>query len=314
MNFHLIGVNHNSAPLEVRERLAVSEAQLPDAIRNLVQQPGVDEGMVLSTCNRVEVLTSTKQQADLRGFLGSYFGVSPATLNSHIYEFQQREAIRHVFRVASSLDSMVVGEAQILGQVKEAYAIARGLGAVHSALDVLLSRAFAVAKRVRTETAIGSSTVSISSVAVELAEKIFGSLEHKTIYLVGAGKMAELAARHLIARGAGRIMISNRTHERAVELADAFGGQAVPFEQLYEAAAHADIILTSTGAAEPLFRTQHGEALRSRRRNRPAFFIDIAVPRNVAPEVNQLDGLFVYDIDDLQSIAGKNTKLRKQEA
>src|SRR5499433_1060351 len=238
MNFHLIGVNHNSAPLEVRERLAVSEAQLPDAIRNLVQQPGVDEGMVLSTCNRVEVLTSTKQQADLRGFLGSYFGVSPATLNSHIYEFQQREAIRHVFRVASSLDSMVVGEAQILGQVKEAYAIARGLGAIHSSLDTLLSRAFAVAKRVRTETAIGSSTVSISSVAVELAEKIFGSLEHKTIYLVGAGKMAELAARHLMARGAGKIMISNRTHERAVELAETFGGQAIPFERLHQFADH----------------------------------------------------------------------------
>src|SRR5215469_10506119 len=178
MNFHLIGVNHNSAPLEVRERLAVSEAQLPDAIRSLVQQPGVDEGMVLSTCNRVEVLTSTRQSADLRGFLGSYFGVSPTVLNSHIYEFEQREAVRHVFRVASSLDSMVVGEPQILGQVKEAYAVARGLGAIHSSLEALLSRAFAVAKRVRSETAIGSSSVSVASVAVELAEKIFGSLQH----------------------------------------------------------------------------------------------------------------------------------------
>src|SRR5262249_38045489 len=221
MNFHLIGVNHNSAPLEVRERLAVSEARLPDAIRSLVQQPGVDEGMVLSTCNRVEVLTSIRQGADLRGFLGSYFGVNPSALNSHIYEFEQREAIRHVFRVASSLDSMVVGESQILGQVKEAYAIARGMGAVHSALEALLSRAFAVAKRVRTETAIGSSSVSIASVAVQLAEKIFGSLENKTVYLIGAGKIAELAARHLMARGAGKLVISNRTHERAVELADA---------------------------------------------------------------------------------------------
>src|SRR5882672_740463 len=209
MNFHVIGVNHNSAPLEVRERLAVPEAQLPDAIRSLVQQPGVDEGMVLSTCNRVEVLTSAKQGADLRGFLGSYFGVSPAALNSHIYEYEQREAVRHVFRVASSLDSMVVGEPQILGQVKEAYAVARGLGAIHSRLDALVSRAFAVAKRVRTETAIGGASVSISSVAVQLAEKIFGSLNDKTVYVVGAGKMAELAARHLIAHGAHKIVFTN---------------------------------------------------------------------------------------------------------
>ena len=314
MNFKLIGVNHVSAPLEMRERLAVSEAQLPEAVQTLVKHPGVDEGMVLSTCNRVEVLTSTRQGADLRGFLRTYFGLSADALDSHFYEYEQRAAVRHVFRVASSLDSMVVGEPQILGQVKEAYAVARGLGAIHSGLEALLSRAFAVAKRVRTETAIGSSSVSIASVAVELAEKIFGSLEHTAVYLVGAGKMAELAARHLMARGAGKILVSNRTDERAVELADAFGGQAVPFEQVYETAAHADIILTSTGAREPLFRTQQGETLRSRRRNRPVFFIDIAVPRNVAPEVNQLDGLFVYDIDDLQSIAGKNTKLRKQEA
>ncbi|MGH9634556.1 MAG: glutamyl-tRNA reductase, partial [Candidatus Angelobacter sp.] len=288
MNFHVIGVNHNSAPLEVRERLAVPEAQLPDAIRSLVQQPGVDEGMVLSTCNRVEVVTSTKQGADLRGFLGSYFGVNPTALNSHIYEFEQREAVRHVFRVASSLDSMVVGEPQILGQVKEAYALARGLGAIHSGLDALLSRAFAVAKRVRSETSIGSSSVSIASVAVQLAEKIFGSLEDKTVFLVGAGKMAELAARHLIAHGAKNIIVSNRTHERAVELAEEFGGRAVPFEQLHETADHADIILTSTGAPEPLFRREHGERLRKGRRSRPMFFIDIAVPRNVHPDMNKV--------------------------
>jgi len=262
----------------------------------------------------VELLTSTRQSADLRGFLGSYFGLNADALNSHIYEFQQREAVRHVFRVASSLDSMVVGEPQILGQVKEAYAVARGLGAVHSALEALLSRAFAVAKRVRSETAIGSSSVSIASVAVELAEKIFGSLENKTVYLVGAGKMAELAARHLMARGAGKLLISNRTHERAVELAEAFGGQAVPFDQLYYMASHADIILTSTGASEPLFRREHGESLRSRRKNNPVFFIDIAVPRNVDPEVNRLDGLFVYDVDDFQTVAAANTAERKKEA
>src|SRR5262249_15982201 len=265
-----------------------------------------DEGMVLSTCNRVEVVTSTKQAADLRGFLGRYFGLDAAALNGHIYEFQQREAVRHVFRVAASLDSMVVGEPQILGQVKEAYAVARGMGAIHSSLEALLSRAFAVAKRVRSETAIGSSSVSIASVAVQLAEKIFGSLEGKTVFLIGAGKMAELAARHLIAHGAGKIIVSNRTYERAVDLAESFGGVAVPFERLQSTAEHADIVLTSTGATEPLFRRQQADALRHARRNRPMFFIDIAVPRNVAPEVNNLEGMFVYDVDDLQSVAANN--------
>src|SRR3989440_11288771 len=286
MNFQLIGVNHNSAPLDVRARLAISEARLPDAIRTLVKQPGVDEGMVLSTCNRVELLTSSREATDLRSFLRSYFGISPDALNSHIYEFEKSAAVRHVFRVASSLDSMVVGESQILGQVKEAYAVARGLGAVHSSLEALLSRAFAVAKKVRTETAIGSSSVSVSAVAVQLAEKIFGSLQGKTVYVVGAGKMAELAARHLMGHGAGTIIFSNRTHERAVELAEALGGEAVPFDQLHETANRADIILTSTGAPEFLFRREHGERLLNRRRNRPMFFIDIAVPRNVDPEMN----------------------------
>ncbi len=314
MNFQLIGVNHNSAPVELRERLAIPEARLPDAIRSLVQQPGVEEAMVLSTCNRVELLTSSNQGSDLRGFLRLYFGMSPDALHSHIYEFKQRDAVRHVFRVASSLDSMVVGEPQILGQVKEAYAIARGLGAVHSALDVLLSRAFAVAKRVRNETAIGSSSVSISSVAVQLAEKIFGSLKDTTVYMVGAGKMAELAARRLMASGVGAIFFSNRTHERALQLAEAFGGEAVPFDQLHETTDRADIVLTSTGATEFLFRRAHGERFLARRRNRPMFFIDISVPRNVDPEMSRLDGMFVYDIDDLQAVAAGNTAERKKEA
>ncbi|HEX5433437.1 MAG TPA: glutamyl-tRNA reductase, partial [Candidatus Angelobacter sp.] len=315
MKFQIIGVNHNSAPLEVRERLAVPEAQLSDAVQHLVKQPGVEEGMVLSTCNRVEVLTSSSEgPADLRGYLRSYFGVSPDAISPHLYEFQEREAVRHVFRVASSLDSMVVGEPQILGQVKEAYSVARSLGAINSALEALLSRAFAVAKKVRSETAIGSSSVSIASVAVQLAEKIFGTLQGKTVYLIGAGKMAELAARHLISHGAGNIIISNRTYERAVTLAEAFGGEAVAFEKLYETAALADIILTSTGATEPLFRREDGERLLKGRRNRPVFFIDIAVPRNVAPAVNKVDNLFVYDIDDLQSVASSNSAERKKEA
>jgi glutamyl-tRNA reductase len=314
MNFKLIGVNHNSAPLEVRERLSVPETRLPEAVRYLVEQPGVEEGMVLSTCNRVEVLTTAKQEADLRKFFPGYFGVSQDALDGHWYEFEQRDAVRHVFRVASSLDSMVVGEPQILGQVKEAYAVARGIGAVHSALDALLSRAFAVAKRVRSETAVGSSSISISAVAVQLAEKIFGSLHGRTVFLVGAGKMAELAARHLTANGATRLLVCNRTHERAVRLAEIFGGEAIPYERLYEMAQQADIVLTSTGAPDPIFRREHGEMLLSRRRNRPMFFVDIAVPRNVHPDVNKLDGMFVYDVDDLQSVAEGNSAERRKEA
>ncbi|HLZ00416.1 MAG TPA: glutamyl-tRNA reductase [Candidatus Angelobacter sp.] len=314
MNFKLIGINHNSAPLEVRERLSVPEARLPEAVRYLVEQPGVEEGMVLSTCNRVEVLTTVRQEADLRKFFPGYFGVSQDSLDGHWYEFEQRDAVRHVFRVASSLDSMVVGEPQILGQVKEAYAVARGIGAVHSALDALLSRAFAVAKRVRSETAVGSSSISISAVAVQLAEKIFGSLQGRTVFLVGAGKMAELAARHLTANGAARLLVCNRTHERAVRLAEIFGGEAIPYERLYETAECADIVLTSTGAPDPIFRREHGEMLLSRRRNRPMFFVDIAVPRNVHPDVNKLDGMFVYDVDDLQLVADSNSAERRKEA
>src|SRR5215813_6271112 len=197
MRYQLIGVNHKSAPLDVRERLAITESRLPDACRDLTSYPGIEEGMVISTCNRVEDVThTTNGSADLRGFLHDHFHVKSEDLDPHLYEFRQKDAVRHVFRVASSLDSMVVGEAQILGQVKEAYATARAVGAVRGQLDQLFGRAFAVAKRVRTETAVGSSSVSIASVAVELAKKIFGNLHGKQVYLVGAGKMSELAARH----------------------------------------------------------------------------------------------------------------------
>src|SRR5438445_13899937 len=195
---------------------------------------------------------------------------------------------------------MVVGEPQILGQVKEAYATARAVGAVHSQLDLLLTRAFAVAKRVRTETAVGSSAVSVASVAVELAKKIFGSLQGRHVYLVGAGKMSELAARHLMAHGSASIFVANRTHERAAQLAGKFNDKLILFEKLYETCDRADIVITSTGAPHAIFRREHGELFLSRRKNRPMFFIDIAVPRDVATEMNDLDGILVYYIDDLQ--------------
>jgi glutamyl-tRNA reductase len=315
MNFQLIGVNHNSAPVEVRERLAIPESRLPEALKRLVQHPGIEEALILSTCNRVEVLAQTKNgSADLRGFLREYFQLDPSALNPHLYEFYEREAIHHVFRVTSSLDSMVVGEPQILGQVKEAYATARAVGAVHSQLDLLLTRAFAVAKRVRTETAVGSSAVSVASVAVELAKKIFGSLNGKSVFLVGAGKMSELAARHLIAHGAASIFVANRTYDRAIRLAQKFDGQAIEFSRLYDTCDRADIVITSTGAPHAIFRREHGEAFLSRRKNRPMFFIDIAVPRDVDPGMNKVDGIFVYDIDDLQQAVSAHVADRRKEA
>ena len=315
MNFHLIGLNHKSSPVEVRERLAIPEQRLPEALEKLVSVPGVSEGMILSTCNRVEILARSENgRVDLRQFLQQYFPLEASSYEPHLYEYRRADAVRHVFRVASSLDSMVVGEPQILGQVKEAYAVARAAGTVQSYLDLLLTRAFAVAKRVRSETAIGSSSVSVASVAVELAGKIFGSLEGTHVCLVGAGKMSELAARHLVDSGAGPVFVANRTYDRAQAMAERFGGRAIRFDDLYQHCERADIIITSTGSPATIFRRQHGELFLSRRRNRPMFFIDIAVPRDVDPEMNKLDGIFVYDIDDLQEVVASHVEGRRQEA
>lgn len=315
MTIQLIGVNHRTAPLDVRERLAISEKRLPEAVQRLAEHPGVDEAMIVSTCNRVELLARCKNGgADLRAFLRDFFAVDPGDFDKHLYEYKDNDAIRHLFRVTSSLDSMVVGEPQILGQMKEAYAVARALGTVNSQLDALVTRAFAVAKKVRTDTAVASSAVSVASVAVDLAKKIFGDLKGKSVYLVGAGKMCELAARHLIAHGADTIFVANRTHERAQKLAAKFNGHVLRWEELYETVDKADIILTSTGAPVSIFKRDQVERFMARRKNRPMFFIDIAVPRDVDAEVNKLDGVFVYDIDDLQQVVSSHMSDRKREA
>jgi glutamyl-tRNA reductase len=315
MRFQLIGVNHKTAPVEVRERLAIPESRLAEACKRLAEHADVTEGMIVSTCNRVEFLANMKNgSGDLRAFMRDYFAVDMGQFESYLYEFREDDAIRHVFRVASSLDSMIVGEPQILGQIKEAYATARAVGAVRLQLDQLLTRAFAVAKRVRTETAVGSSSVSLASVAVDLAEKIFGNLKGKSVYLVGAGKMSELAARHLLAHGAESIFVANRTYDRAIGLAHKFHGQAIEFNRLYDTCERADIVITSTGSPHFIFRREHGEQFLSRRKNRPMFFIDIAVPRDVDPEMNRLDGIFVYDIDDLQQAVSTHVADRRKEA
>ena len=315
MNFFVIGVNHKTAPVEVREKFAIPESRLPDATKMLATYPGIEEGMIVSTCNRVEMVArSVNGNADMRGFLHKLYDIDPAQYEQYLYEYRSTEAVRHMFRVASSLDSMVVGEPQILGQVKEAYATARAVGAVNSQLDALLTRAFAVAKRVRTDTSIASSSVSIASVAVDLAKKIFGSLQGRSVYIVGAGKMCELAARHFVANGVGKIYVATRTYERGVAFAKKFNGEAVPIEHLYDTVDRADIVLSSTGAPVAIFRKEHGEKFLSRRKNRPMFFLDIAVPRDVDAKMNDLDGMFVYDIDDLQQVVQSHLSDRKEEA
>ena len=315
MTLMIIGVNHKTAPIEIRERIAISREDLPETTRALAAIPGVAECMIVSTCNRVEILAAVESSSsELMAFLHRHFNLDPALLAPHLYEHRDQEAVRHLFRVAASLDSMVVGEPQILGQVKEAFAVARASGTVGGLLDHLLQCAFAAAKKVRTETEIGSNSVSIASVAVELARKIFGSLNGRTVFLVGAGKMSELAARHLVQQGAGAILVTNRTQERARRMAETFQGRVIPFDQLHETAGQADIVISSTGAPHPIFRPEHGRAFLQQRRNRPMFFIDIAVPRDVDPAMGKLEGIFVYDIDDLQQVAAAHMAERSREA
>jgi len=315
MTLALVGVNHKTTVIELRERLAIGRDDLPAVTRALAEVPGVLECMIVSTCNRVELLAAVDGAgADLAGFLHRQFGLDPGQLAPHLYEHRDRQAVRHLFRVAASLDSMVVGEPQILGQVKDAFAAAHEAGTIAGQLEHLLQSAFAAAKRARSETEIGSHSVSIASVAVDLARKVFGSLSGRTVLIVGAGKMSEIAARHLVQHGAGSILVANRTLDRARDLSERFDGRVVHFDQIYEAASEADIVITSTGAPHPIFRPEHGQAFLHRRRNRPMFFIDIAVPRDVDPEMVRLEGIFVYDIDDLQAVASSHLAERSRVA
>ncbi len=314
MRLLVTGLNHRNAPVELREKVAISPDELPAALAALHAHPHVQEAVILSTCNRVELfVTYSEQVPDLMQFLATRFPVSEGELRAHLYQHRDTEAVRHLFRVASSLDSMVVGEPQILGQVKEAFAAARAAGVVGRNLQTLLQSAFSVAKRVRTETAIGSSSVSIASVAVDLALKIFSSLAGKRVLLVGAGKMGELAAKHLLSKGAGSMLVSNRTMARAERLAQTFGGKVLPYGELQTQADQADIVITSTGSHEYVFRREDGQRFLSKRRGRPMFFIDISVPRNIDPEIKRVEGVFLYDIDDLQSFAVDNLADRSRE-
>ncbi len=314
----IVGLNHRTAPVAVREQVAFADDQLDDANRRLCALDGVDEGAIVCTCNRVEIVACTRANEPaverIIQFLCAEEGGTESSLESALYVYRGRDAVRHLFRVASSLDSMVVGEPQILGQLKEFYARAASVGATATVLHRFFHKAFNVAKRVRTETGIASRAVSVSSAAVELASKIFDRLEDKTAMLIGAGKMAELAARHLLAHGVGNVLVTNRTFDRAVELARGLRATPVPFEQFPKYLHLADIIIGSTAAPEfVLTEPLVAEALRERK-NRPMFCIDMSVPRNFDPRLNEMDNVYLYDIDDLGRVTEDNRDERGREA
>lgn len=318
MKLLISGLNHRTAPVEVRERLAFPVTRLPEALTELRHAPGVIEGLILSTCNRVEVAIAAEDEADPRRSIESFFvhqqGIDPDWLRPYLYEFEGQDAVRHIFRVAASLDSMVLGEPQILGQLKAAYATAKAEGMVHGYLDKVFTRAFSVAKRIRTETEIGASAVSVSYAAVELAKEIFGSLHHQKVMLIGAGKMSELAARHLRRSGVQQVLVTNRTPSRAEEVAAMVQGRIVAYEQFRTHLKEVDIVITSSGVPDFLLYKEDLRKVIDARRNRPMFLIDIAVPRNVDPAVNELDNIFLYDIDDLQKVVDANREGRQNEA
>ncbi len=319
MNIVLIGLSHKTAPVEVRERLAFSDGRLSDALAALVDQEVIDEGVIVSTCNRVEILASAPAGAQkgisrLTDFLCDFHSLPLNNINGHLYSHADTDAIKHIFRVASSLDSMVVGESQILGQIKEAYQQAVDAGTVGRVLSQLMHRTLSVAKRIRTETAISQKPVSISSVAVELAYRVFGELSDNTVMLVGAGEMGELAARNLMEAGAGKLMVTNRTQEKAEAVARHLGVNAISFDSFYDALPATDIVICSTGASDYVIRPAETRAALKSRRKGPVLFIDISVPRNIDPAVAQVDNTFLFDIDDLESVVKTNIREREHEA
>lgn len=315
----IVGVNHRTTPVALREQLAFGAAELAGALGGLKTVPGVEEAAILSTCNRVEVVAGittapASAAAAIEEFLARDRAIDGAVFAPHLYVHEGREAVRHLFRVAASLDSMVVGEPQILGQMKEQYVAAAGAGTSGPVLHKAFHRAFTVAKRVRTETGIANKAVSVASVAADLTRTIFETLEDKTVMLIGAGKMSELVARHLKARGAGDILVTTRTFDNAVALARDFAGTPIPFERLTESLKLADIVIGSAGAADHLVGPAVVQDVLRARKQRPMFFVDLAVPRNFDPAINDLDNVYVYDMDDLARTSADNADEREREA
>jgi glutamyl-tRNA reductase len=318
MHIIVVGLNHKTTPIEWRERLHFPTDTLEGALEKLAQYTEGGERVILSTCNRVEIYGHVQHLAHgcsrLQQFLSDYHGIVADTLTPYLYWHHGAAALCHLFRVVSSLDSLVIGESQIAAQVKEAFAIARRANATGAVFNQIFERALAVAKRVRTETRLGEHAVSVSYAAVELAKKIFQDLSAKTVLILGAGETSELTARHLISQGVRHLLVANRTPERATELASKLQGQGVALAELPTYLHNADIIVSSTGAAEIVIHKADVQTALKLRKNRPMFFIDIAVPRDIDPAVNELDNVYLYDIDDLQHVVEENRKTREREA
>lgn len=320
MSIFLVGVNHKTAPVEIRERLAFSDEACADGLRQLVDGDIVREALIVSTCNRVEILGATTNDklefsaGRIAQFLDTSGSLPAGFLNAHLYRHTNEEAVRHLFRVASSLDSMVIGEPQVLGQVRHSYALGVEAGTVGKVLSRLVHHTFRVAKRVRNETGIAANAVSISYMAVELGKKIFDSLKGCSVLLIGAGEMAELSARHLVNAGAARVTIANRTEETARQIANEFGASAVHLDQVDQVLHEADVIICSTGAPDYVVTEARTRKALARRRNRPTCFIDISVPRNIDPAVSNIPNVFLFDIDDLESVISSNIREREREA
>ena len=318
MHIVIVGLSHKTAPVEIREKVAFAPTAMQEPLQQLQELPGVLEGLIVSTCNRVELYAVSKDPAAatiaLRHFLADFHELSRNDLKEHLYDYSGEEAIHHLFRVASSLDSMVIGEPQILGQIKTAYGYAVEHQTAGLILNRFLHKAFSVAKRVRTETGIASNAVSVSFAAVELARKIFDRLDNKTVMIIGAGEMCELAARHFMSNGVPDVLVTNRTFERAEKLAAELKGKAVPFDRFTDDLVAVDIVLTSTGAPNFILGHRQMDEIIRRRKHKPMFLIDIAVPRDIDPRVNDVDNVYLYDVDDLQGVVQANLKERQKEA
>lgn len=316
MKLLVLGLNHKTAPLEVRERLTFGPDIVAGALRDLTSQEGVDEAVVLSTCNRTELYCALADGSEerVRHWLSRFHGLEHELINPFLYAHADRDAISHLLRVASGLDSMVLGEPQILGQVKGAFHTASDCTATGKLLCRLFQHAFSVAKTVRTDTAIGSSPVSVAFAAVSLARQIFSDLSRQTALLIGAGETIELAARHLHQNGVGRIVVANRTVERAHEVAANFGGYAISLTEIATHLPEADIIIASTASPLPVLGKGAVERALKARKHRPMFMVDIAVPRDIEPEVAQLEDVYLFTVDDLQSVVNENMENRRQAA
>ena len=313
----ILGLNHNTAPIEIRERLYANEETVPILLRR-IRERGVAESVIISTCNRTEIYFSggnnDKTAREIRSILSETFTAPEEWFNDYTYCFSGEEAYRHLFIVASGLDSMVIGEPEILGQVKDAYRTAARAGSTSFYLNKTFHKTFSVAKRIRTETRIGYNPLSISSMAVELAKKIFGNLEEKKILVIGAGEMCETALKYFQKEGVREVYIANRTYQKARELAGEIIGTAMPFSDLSELLAVVDMVLTSTGSERPIIGPDLIQTVMKKRKNRPIFLIDIAVPRDIDPSVNNIGNTYLYDIDDLKELSQKHLADRVKES